>query len=116
MRTHANLAAGTVRREVFYGAAQWKAHRSAYDKAVRITTPLTAGPDGSVYFGFTVTGSTPAHLDFALDLVVAGRPGFRRRRSGPGGRRRASWSAGGVVGGRGLGGQCGVSWLAVSRC
>ena len=71
MREHANLAAGAVRRLVFYGAAQWKAHRSAYDKAVRITTPLTAGRDGSVYFGFTVNGATPAHLTSGIARIDA---------------------------------------------
>src|SRR4029077_19516608 len=62
VRRHANSTTGAVRRLVFYGAAQWRAHPLAYDKAVHITTPLTAGSDGSVYFGFTVTGATPAHL------------------------------------------------------
>ena len=71
MRGHANLAVGAVHRRVFYGAAQWKAHRSAYDKAVQITTPLTAGPDGSVYFGFTVTGATPAHLSSGIARIDA---------------------------------------------
>jgi hypothetical protein len=71
MRTHANLRSGVVQRRVFYGAAQWKAHRSAFDKAVQITTPLTAGPDGSVYFGFTVTGATPAHLSSGIARIDA---------------------------------------------
>ena len=71
MRGHANLAVGAVQRRVFYGAAQWKAHRSAYNKAVQITTPLTAGPDGSVYFGFTVTGATPAHLSSGIARIDA---------------------------------------------
>jgi hypothetical protein len=71
MREHANMAVGAVRRLVFYGAAQWKAHRSAYDKAVQITTPLTASPDGSVYFGFTVTGATPAHLSSGIARIDA---------------------------------------------
>jgi hypothetical protein len=71
MRAHANLAAGAVQRRVFYGAAQWKAHRSVYDKAVRISTPLTAGPDGSVYFGFEVTGATPAHLSSGIARIDA---------------------------------------------
>jgi hypothetical protein len=62
VRRHANATVGAVRRLVFYGVAQWRAHRAAYDKAVQITTPLTAGRDRSVYFGFTVTGPTPAHL------------------------------------------------------
>jgi len=71
VRQHADLTAGAVRRLVFYGAAQWTAHRSAYDKAVQITTPLTAGPDGSVYFGFTVTGATPAHLSSGIARIDA---------------------------------------------
>ena len=71
VRKHANLKAGAVRRLVFYGAAQWKAHRSAYDKAVQITTPLTAAPDGSVYFGFTVNGATPAHLTSGIARIDA---------------------------------------------
>jgi len=71
VRGHADLMSGRVRRLVFYGAAQWKAHRSAYDRAVRITTPLTAGPDGSVYFGFTVTGATPAHLSSGIARIDA---------------------------------------------
>jgi hypothetical protein len=71
MRAHANRAAGAVQRRVFYGAAQWKAHRSVYDNAVRISTPLTAGPDGSVYFGFEVTGATPAHLSSGIARIDA---------------------------------------------
>jgi hypothetical protein len=71
VRQHANNRTGSVRRLVFYGAAQWKKHRSAYDKAVRITTPLTAAPDGSVYFGFTVTGATPAHLSSGIARIGA---------------------------------------------
>ena len=68
-RHHANMKTGAVRRLVFYGAAQWKAHRSAYAKAVQIITPLTAGPEGSVYFGFTVTGATPAHLSSGIARI-----------------------------------------------
>jgi len=60
-----------VHRLVFYGAAQWKAHRSVYDKTVQITTPLTEGPDGSVYFGFTVGGATPAHLSSGIARIDA---------------------------------------------
>jgi hypothetical protein len=71
MRADANMAGGAVRRLVFYGTAQWKAHRSVYDKAVQITTPLTTAPDGSVYFGFTVNGATPAHLSSGIARIDA---------------------------------------------
>src|SRR3984957_3084868 len=49
LRRHVNQPVGRVQRLVFYGAAQWHAHRSVFDQAVKITTPLTAGPDGSLY-------------------------------------------------------------------
>jgi hypothetical protein len=71
MRGNADAAAGPVHRIVFYGAAQWRAHPSAYNKAVHVTTPLTAGPDGSVYFGFTVTGPTSAHLRSGVARIDA---------------------------------------------
>ncbi len=71
LRRHANVTAGAVRRLVFYGASEWRAHRSVYDKAVQITTPLTAGRDGSLYFGFTVTGATPAHLTSGIARIDA---------------------------------------------
>ncbi|MDR2984431.1 MAG: hypothetical protein LBV34_06290 [Nocardiopsaceae bacterium] len=70
-RGRLNVASSAVRRLVFYGAAQWKAHRSVYKNAVRISTPLTAGPDGSVYFGFTVNGPTPAHLSSGIARIDA---------------------------------------------
>ena len=70
MRAHANEATSSVRRIVFYGAANWKAHRAAYNKAVAISTPLTAGPDGSIYFGFTVFGSTPNHLTSGIARIA----------------------------------------------
>ena len=70
-RRHANAATGALRRFVFYGAAQWQAHKPAYTKAVHITTPLTAAPDGSLYFGFTVSGPTPAHLASGIARIDA---------------------------------------------
>ncbi len=70
LRKHANLPAASVHRLVFYGAAQWKADQRVYDKAVQVTTPLTAGPDGSLYFGFTVKGATPAHLSSGIARIA----------------------------------------------
>ena len=71
VRRHANATTGPVQRFVFYGAARWQAHQAAYDRSVQITTPLTAAPDGSVYFGFTVTGPTPAHLRSGIARIDA---------------------------------------------
>ena len=86
MRGNADAAVGPVHRIVFYGAAQWKAHPSVYNKAVHVTTPLTAAPDGSVYFGFTVTGRTPAHLSSGIARIDAqGHATWIRARAAAGG-------------------------------
>jgi hypothetical protein len=46
----------------FYGNAEYSAHPAEYNDTVRICTPLTPGPDGSVYFGYVVTADNPAHI------------------------------------------------------
>jgi hypothetical protein len=71
MRGHANQAKASESRLVFYGAGQWKAHKSVYDKEVQVTTPITAGQDGSLYFGFVVHGATPAHLTSGIARIAA---------------------------------------------
>src|SRR3984957_1937442 len=71
LRDHSNLKTGTVQRRAFYGLAQWRAHQAAYAKAVQVTTPLTVGPGGAGYFGFTVTGSTPDHLASGIARIAA---------------------------------------------
>ena len=87
LRDNADAAAGAVHRSVFFGAAQWRAHPSVYNKAVHVTTPLTAGPDGAVYFGFTVTGRTPAHLSSGIARIGAdGHASWIRARAAAGSR------------------------------
>lgn len=44
------------------GRANFLADPSAYTSTVFVDTPLTPGPDGSVYYGITVSGSNPAGL------------------------------------------------------
>ncbi|MGC4109924.1 MAG: hypothetical protein QM747_05770 [Nocardioides sp.] len=62
LRRHVNRADGGVRRIAFYGTAAWRAHRTAYRDSVHITTPITTGPDGSLYFAFSATATAPGHL------------------------------------------------------
>ncbi len=62
IRSRVDDATGRVRRVAFYGIDHWRAHRAAYRTAVQITTPLTTGPDGSVYFGFSASDNAPGHL------------------------------------------------------
>src|SRR5262245_14543352 len=62
VRSRVDDADGRVRRLAFYGIEHWRAHRAAYRQAVQVTTPLTTGPDGSLYFGFRASADAPGHL------------------------------------------------------
>ena len=62
IRSGVDHATGRVTRVAFYGLRHWRAHRAAYRSAVQITTPLTTGPDGSLYFGFSAAHHAPGHL------------------------------------------------------
>jgi hypothetical protein len=46
----------------FYGNAVYASNRDAFDRNVRISTPLIADRYGSVFFGYIVLGSNPANL------------------------------------------------------
>jgi hypothetical protein len=57
--------AGATGQVAFYGMTGpngYTANAATYNSAVQISTPLTADRSGNVYFGFTVTGATPAAL------------------------------------------------------
>jgi hypothetical protein len=69
VRTRINGTAGHVRRIAFYGLDRWRAHRAAYARTVQITTPLTVGPDGSLYFGFSAARGAPGHLRNGLAKI-----------------------------------------------
>lgn len=62
IRSRVDGTKGFVRRVAFYGLDQYHAHRAAYRAAVQVTTPLTTGPDGSLYFGFSAAAGAPGHL------------------------------------------------------
>lgn len=54
----------------FYGAGKYNSRTKAqYDANVKISTPLTAGPDGSIYFGFEILGDTPGFLKSGLAKI-----------------------------------------------
>ncbi len=53
----------------FYGDANYNIMPSTYQSNVKICTPLTSGPDGSIYFGFVVYGATSANLTSGLGKI-----------------------------------------------
>ena len=90
IRRHVNRARGGVRRIAFYGLGRWRAHRHAYRRDVHITTPLTTGPDGSLYFGFAATSDAPGGLRNGVARISAsGRGSWVSARALAGGHRGA---------------------------
>lgn len=65
----ANNSVDTPVVHAFYGDATYNGNTSAFQNNVKICTPLTAGADGSIYFGFVVYGSNPANLTSGLAKV-----------------------------------------------
>lgn len=55
----------------FYGDTLFNNNQSTFKNNVKICTPLTSGPDGSIYFGFVVLGSNPANLSSGLAKIDA---------------------------------------------
>ena len=70
-RDDADAVTGNVLSAVFYGANNYTAAIATYDTAVRINTPLTSDAQGNIYFGFVVTGATPANLSSGIARVAA---------------------------------------------
>ena len=66
---HSKVA--TVTTRAFYGDAIYDANASNMRSNVKISTPLTACPDGSVLFGFTVLGTNAANLTSGIARVSA---------------------------------------------
>lgn len=55
---------------VFYGLSQYQSDKPAYDANVDIDTPITTDAAGDAFFGFTVTGATPAGLRSGIARVA----------------------------------------------
>ena len=56
---------------VFYGSAAYGAAPAAFDQSVFINTPITVDAQGTVYFGFVVTGANPAGLSSGIARIGA---------------------------------------------
>jgi hypothetical protein len=76
-RSNADSHACTIVMHAFYGDGQYAANASGMDAGLKICTPLTAGPDGAVYFGVRVQGSNPLNVPSGLAVVYpSGRSAF----------------------------------------
>jgi hypothetical protein len=68
-RTNADLIAGSTTRLAFYGLSNYNAAQATYDANVRINTPVVSDVYGNVFFGFVVTGGTPANLSSGIARI-----------------------------------------------
>jgi hypothetical protein len=75
-RDKPNKATGATGWFAFYGAAAYQANPSAYQAAVKISTPLTADEAGNVYFGFVAESGAPGGLKSGIARVGADGTGI----------------------------------------
>ena len=71
VKDDADAAGGALRSVVFYGGATYNATPAAFDASVFINTPLTIDAQGTVFFGFMVTGANAAGLVSGIARVDA---------------------------------------------
>jgi hypothetical protein len=71
IRQSPDSANGKTKQVAFYGLGNYKADKSTYDAHVMVDTPITADDAGNIYFGFVVTGSTPANLSSGIARIAA---------------------------------------------
>jgi len=70
-RENADSATGNQGQIAFYGTAAYQANTQAYNANVMISTPIVSDGDGNLYFGFLVTGSSPASLQSGIARISA---------------------------------------------
>jgi len=71
VKADADSPGGALQTMVFYGAAAYAASPAVYVANVFINTPITVDPLGNVFFGFVVTGATPAGLESGIARIGA---------------------------------------------
>jgi len=70
-RDDPDASGNAMQSAVFYGAGAYAAAPTSYDTQVYINTPLTTDAAGNVYFGFVVSGATPAGLKSGIARIGA---------------------------------------------
>lgn len=70
-RDDPDAATGAKGQLAFFGIGEYRANQAVYDAHVMVSTPITADEAGNIYFGFTVTGSTPAGLKSGVARIGA---------------------------------------------
>jgi hypothetical protein len=62
LRASADSQSSPVVRQAFFGMANYNAAPATYNANVKICTPITSDSRGDLFFGFLVSGPTPANL------------------------------------------------------
>jgi hypothetical protein len=65
-RTQPDQAAGSTGRYAFYGLSVYQNNVAALTKDVQINTPITVGPDKTMFFGFLAAAKNPANLSSGI--------------------------------------------------
>ena len=57
VRSNPDAATGSLTRIAFFGDANYKKNRAAFNQAIQICTPITSDSSGNLYFGYVSTGA-----------------------------------------------------------
>ncbi|HLK15624.1 MAG TPA: hypothetical protein VKT78_12540 [Fimbriimonadaceae bacterium] len=69
IRANADHVGASVNVHAFYGDANYLLNSATFNNTVKVCTPLTAGTDGAIYFGYTVEGPNPLNLKGGLAVI-----------------------------------------------
>jgi hypothetical protein len=70
VRDNADTAGGTMTRLAFYGIDAFNADPATFTANVKINTPITTDSQGTLYFGFLVSGTTSVALQSGVARVA----------------------------------------------
>jgi hypothetical protein len=69
VRDTPDVPGAAVNHIAFYGISSYNSAPSTYNSHVLINTPITSDANGTLYFGFVVTGSTPTNVQAGLARI-----------------------------------------------
>jgi hypothetical protein len=69
LRSNCDSAGGTIVYHAFYGDSNYAMSSASFDASIQICTPITPGPDGTLYFGYYSTGNNPLGLKSGIGFI-----------------------------------------------
>lgn len=69
IRSNSDGSSGTIKTIAFYGNSNYASNPGEWNSSLKICTPLTCGPDGSIYFGVRSENINPLGIGSCLAVI-----------------------------------------------